>query len=68
MLKGKRLRDLVVLDRYIADSEARLKECEARNATAGSDGGSAVALRQSIHALRARREAIAGVLGKSRPR
>ncbi|KAI3590937.1 hypothetical protein D9X30_4422 [Cupriavidus sp. U2] len=65
MQKGKALRDLVILDRYIAEREAELRRAEvaARLASASGEAQSAgtlAVLRQSIHVLRARREVLGG--------
>lgn len=65
MQKGKTLRDLVILDRYIAEREAELRRAElaARASAVGGDAqaiGALSSLRQSIHVLRARREVLGG--------
>lgn len=67
MQKGKALRDLVILDRYIAEREAELRRVElAARVSGGSGDTQAVvalsSLRQSIHVLRARREVLGGNL------
>ncbi|WP_066742355.1 hypothetical protein [Cupriavidus sp. D384] len=65
MQKGKALRDLVILDRYIAEREAELRRAEVvARLSAGSGDAQAAGtlniLRQSIHVLRARREVLGG--------
>lgn len=65
MQKGKALRDLVILDRYIAEREAELRRAEvAARLTPGNGdsqaAGALAVLRQSIHVLRARREVLGG--------
>ncbi|SDP33397.1 hypothetical protein SAMN04488595_107170 [Ralstonia sp. 25mfcol4.1] len=65
MQKGKTLRDLVILDRYIAEREAELRRAEVAARLASGSGeahaaGTLAVLRQSIHVLRARREVLGG--------
>ncbi|AZG16286.1 MULTISPECIES: hypothetical protein [Cupriavidus] len=67
MQKGKTLRDVVILDRYIAEREAELQRLEqAARAQPGGDDNRAnpmlASLRQAIYVLRARREVLGGTL------
>ncbi|WP_354677490.1 hypothetical protein [Cupriavidus plantarum] len=65
MAQGKILRDLVVLDRYIAEKEAELRRCEsgalATAAATAMDGGDdrmaeRRAIQRSLDVLRIRRQ------------
>ncbi|RZT42490.1 hypothetical protein [Cupriavidus agavae] len=68
MQKGKMLRDLIVLDRYIAEREAELRRTEIAARQVAHPAGTpppaeppeVAALRRTIYVLRARRDTLNG--------
>ncbi|RLK45931.1 hypothetical protein [Cupriavidus plantarum] len=68
MLRGKQLRDFVMIERSIQESEAQLARLEERMRAlcnpekVPESDAEIVALRQAIYALKARRDTLSGLV------